>query len=356
MIDPLHPLRALVSTLRRFFSRRAASKLKAQSLPVGLLASPAQQPLRLALRVPLALDDAPEGEFWTLPLGAQAIRGQRPARLLRLSALPPPFRRIDAVRPHALRLLQPRGQWPVLLALVPPLESRVRDLGIAQPRKLRLDDQLRLPVEVDPLRLSADAPPLVHERRVRPPTPLARAPVHRLQIRNFRLDPRGGHPANEGIIPLQTRDTTLRWVLPAFRREKVDLPWMATERIPFLGPLQYEWFLMWWDASQARRPGAKDPYAYDLAPELAFALEAVKEQMLIRRDVKKDENPPEEQEFYFIEVGHPIAALDTPPIDELVPPKEWVARASLLEAPPLEQPVREAYLQWRTLVDALEER
>ena len=355
MSDPLRPIRALVAALRRFFSRRAARKLTAQALPVGLLAAP-QQPLRLALRIPLALDDAPEGEFWTLPLGAQAIRGQRPSRLLRLAALPPPFQRIDGVRPHGLRLLLPRLRMPALLAIVPPLESRVRELGVAQPRKLRLDAELRLPVEVDPLCLAAFAPPPTKDRRVPPRTPLARAPVHRLQIRNFRLDPRTGQPANEGIVPLSTRDTTFRWVLPAFRREKVDLPWMAGERIPFLGPLQSEWFLMWWDASQARRPGAKDPYPYDLAEELAFALEEVKEQMLIRRDVKKDENPPEEQEFYFIEVGQPMAALDTPPIHQLVPRKEWVERAPMLDPPPLYQGMREAYLQWRTLVDALEER
>lgn len=355
MIDPLRPIRALAGALRRFFSRRAARRLLAQQLPIGLLPAPAQ-PLRLALRVPLALDDAPDGEFWTLPLGAQAIRGRRPARLLRLSALPPPQRPIDVLRPHPLRLVLPRVRVPALLALVPPLETRVRQLGAARPGKLRLDAELRAPVEVDPIRIASDAPPPARERRVRPRTPLARAPVHRLEPRNFRLDPRTGQPANEGIVPLETRDTTGGWLLPAFRREKVDLPWMASERIRFLGPLQYEWFLMWWDAHEARRPGAKDPYPYDLAPELDFALEAVKEQMLIRRDVKKDETPPEAQEFYFIEVGHPIAALDTPPIDELVPRTEWVQPASML-GPPLADPApREAYLQWRTLVDALEER
>ena len=352
MIDLLRPIRA---ALRRFFSRRAARKLTAQALPTGLLAAP-QRPLRLALRIPLALDDAPAGEFWTLPLGAQAIRGQRPSRLLRLAALPPPFQPIDGVRPHALRILLPRLRLPALLALVPPLESRVRDLGVAQPRKLRLDADLRLPVEVDPLRLASFAPPPTKERRVRPRTPLARAPLHRLQIRNFRLDPRTGQPANEGIVPLATRDTTFRWVLPAFRREKMDLPWMAGERISFLGPLQSEWFLMWWDASQARRPGAKDPHPYQLAPELGFALEAVKEQMLIRRDVKKDEMPPEKQEYSFVEVGQPMAAFDTPPIHQLVPPTEWGARASMLEPPLVDPGVREAYLQWRTLMDALEER
>jgi hypothetical protein len=185
---------------------------------------------------------------------------------------------------------------------------------------------------------------------------LPRAPVHRLRTRNFRLDERTGQPANEGIVPLETRDTTGRWVLPAFRREKVELQWMAQERISFLGPMQSEWFLMWWDAYQKRRPGGREPYDYVLSAELDLALDDVKEQMLIRRDVKKDESPPEEQEFYVIEVGQPMAALDTPPLSELLPPKQWVERAWTVSPPPLDRAAREAYLQWRTLVDALEER
>src|SRR5207247_1488909 len=97
------------------------------------------------------------------------------------------------------------------------------------------------PTEVDPLRIATDAPPPAKERRVRPRTPIARAPVARLKPRNFRMDPRTGVPANEGILPLETRDTTGVWINPAMRREKVDLPWMAVERNRFLGPLQYEW-------------------------------------------------------------------------------------------------------------------
>jgi hypothetical protein len=351
----LRPLRTLLAAIRRFFSRRAAQRLLAQQLPKGLLPAP-ERTFRIALRVPIALDDAPPGEFWTLPLGAHAIRGRRPARLLRLAALPKPPQRLDVLRPHEVRVLLSRVRVPELLELVPPLQSRVRQLAIARPRSLRLDAELRLPSEIDPLRLPSDAPPPVRERRFRPRTPLPRAPVHRLRPRNFRLDARTGQPANQGILPLETRDTTGRWVLPAFRREKVDLPWMAQERISFLGPLQYEWFLMWWDAYQKRRPGGREPYDYVQPEELYFALEAVKEQMLIRRDVKKDESPPEKQEFGYIEFGLPIAALDTPPLNELVPPKPWVGRAAQLEPLPLDRAVREAYLQWRTLVDALEER
>ncbi len=229
------------------------------------------------------------------------------------------------------------------------------ELGIARPSSLRLDADLRLPTEIDPLRITPDAPQPVRERRFRPRTPIARAPVARLKPRNFRIDPRTGVPANEGIVP-EMRDRTGVWLLPAMRREKVDLPWMAGERISFLGPNQYEWFLMWWDGYQDRRVGGKEPYDYELAPELGFAMDEVKEQMLIRRDVKKDENPPEEQEFYSIEVGPPMSALELTPLAGLVPEKEWIEKAAWPESPLIEPMAREAYLQWRTLVDALEER
>ena len=41
---------------------------------------------------------------------------------------------------------------------------------------------------------------------------------------------------------------------------------------------------------------------------------------------------------------------------ELVPQKEWIEAAKMLESPLFEPMAREAYLRWRTLVDALEER
>src|SRR5437867_2675094 len=84
--------RSLLAAIRRFFSRRAARRLIAEHLPKGLLPAP----FRLALRIPRALDDAPPGEFWTLPLGAQAIRGTKPSPLFphaaaaRAGQLPPP--------------------------------------------------------------------------------------------------------------------------------------------------------------------------------------------------------------------------------------------------------------------------
>ena len=345
--------RSLVAAVRRFFSRRAAQKLLAEQLPKGLLPAP----FRLALRVPVALDDAPEGEFWTLPLGAQTIRGQRPSKLFRLSCLPLPRKPLSQFRPPELRDFRTKILLPKRLEIPPPIDSRVVDLGAARPKSLRLDADLRLPTEIDPLRIAPDAKPPARERRVRPRTPIARAPVTRLKQTNFRIDPRTGMPANEGIVP-PLRDPTGVWINQRMKREKVDLPWMAGERIMFLFPMQEEWFVMWWDEYQQRKIGGKEPYEYELAAELTWALDECKEQMLIRRDVKKDEMPPEEQEFFTIEVGPPMEALklSAKVLDGLIPEKEWIERAQMLDSPLVEPMAREAYLQWRTLVDALEER
>src|SRR5438105_2455296 len=118
--------RALLAALRRFFSRLRARRLIARQLPRGLAE------VRLALRAPAG--EPPPGEFWTPPLA-----GRPPARLLRLSALPPP---------------------PAHLAVV-------------QPRKLRLDAEVRVPPELEPPKVpSAPAQPL----RRRPRRPLQRAP------------------------------------------------------------------------------------------------------------------------------------------------------------------------------------
>ena len=353
MIDPLRPFRALAHALRRFFSRRAARKLVAQQLPRGLPAP--EISLKFALRIPRALD-APPGEFWTLPLGAQAVRGGKPARLFRLAALPPPLRKLDVVRAPALRAALVRLRLPERLELPPFLETRVRDLGQVRPAHFRLDGEMRLPPEIDPPALAADKPPPAPPRRVRPRTPLMRAPLHRLRPRHFRLDPRSGAPANEGILPLDRREVTWGFIHPDLRREKIDLPWMARHRIRFLGPLQAEWFMMWWDQSAHRRPGAKEPRDYELERELSWALEECKEQMLIRRDVPKDENAPAEQPFSALDVGPTMALFENEPLTELIPEKEGVEKAPMLEPLPFDRGLREAYLQWRTLMDALEER
>lgn len=317
MIDALRPFRALAAAIRRFFARRDARKLIAQQLPRGLLPAP----FRLALRVP-GLLEAPAGEFWTVPLGARVVRGQLPARLLRLAAMPAPQRRLD----------------------------------VARPELLRLDADLRLPPEVDPLRIATDAPSPTPVRRFPPRAPLARAPVWRLRPRHFRLDPRTHQPGNEGIVPLERRDPSYRWVVPAFRRQYLEPPWMIRDHIAFLAPIMAEWFSMWWFQEFDCTLGAKDPRQQEQPKEIAWALEHVKEQMLIRRDVKKDDEPPSEQKLVAPELGNPIGIAPVT-FSALVPKTEWIETALPDMPPPTVPPVaREAYLQWRTLVDSLEER
>ena len=298
-------LRALLAAVRRFFSRRRARRLLAQRLPRGV------SDARLTLPAPAR--EPPPGEYWTLPLV-----GHRPSRLLRLSALPPPPAHLDVV----------------------------------QPRKLRLDDDLRLPPEIDP-----PAVPSAPERPlpVRPRTPLARAPLQRLKPRNFRLDLQA--TAHGGIVP-ETGDPSYRWISPEFRRRYLELPWMARDRIRFLGPMHAEWFLMWWDQTMVESLGPGEPEPWERPEEVDWAMDVCKEQMLIRRDVVKDEEAPAAQQLAAEEMEHPLVAWDPVPLPELVPQKEWFEIAdphALAPAPSLQRKSREAYLQWRTLMDALEE-
>jgi hypothetical protein len=237
---------ALLAAIRRFFSRRAARRLLAQ------------QPLR-GLRVVL--------------------------------------------------LAVPRVRLPPRLELSAPLESPVRDLGVAD-------------------------------------------------LRAFRVDPCTLAPANEVVVPFGTPDPSYRWVRPAFRRRYLDLPWMARERVRFLGPTPAEWFALWCDGHLAGAVGAGEPREWERPEDVDWALDVCKEQMLIRRDVAKDEDPPPEQEWSAPELGHPLVAWDPVPLPELVPAKEWVEIAdprALRPATGSQRAARDAYLQWRTLMDSLSE-
>jgi hypothetical protein len=334
----------------RFWSRRAVKLLLAEQLPRGLA-----EPLQLlSVRVPPEVDPT---EFRALPLGADAIRGRPPGVLLRLSALPKqPLELAVRREPKAVTPLSKLSPSPRLLTLLPPLQTRVQDLGIARPRVFRLDAELRLPTETDVLRISSDAPLPTKLRRVRPRTPLARAPLSRLRARSFRLDPRTLAPANEGILPLDRRELTWGWVRPDFRREIVDLQWMAQERIDFISPQPVEWFTLWWFQNNHHRPGAREAILYDLPPELAQALEAVKEQMLLRRDVKKDETELTPGRYTAADVGISMGQVEHVPLSSLIPAKPWIEVNASLDPLPFDHRAREVYLQWKTLINALAER
>ncbi len=346
--------RSFAASVRRFFAKRAGRRLTALQLPRGLPVG-LPQAFRTSLRMPPCFEP-PEGEFWTLPLAARAIRGKSPARLFRLAALPPPLRRIDVVRQLRAPALPRAPRLPALLDLAPPLESTVRDLGVVQPALFHLDEELRLPIERDPLRVSSDAPPLAKPRSVRPHLTPARAPLSRVDPRAFRLDPLTFSPANENATGLKEPYRGLWWVSPQLRREKVDLPWMAQGRIAFLGPLHYEWFSMWWEQNDRRSPGARETLETKQPEQIFWAMQECKEQMLIRRDVGKDENAPEPQELYIIAQGVAVLAHEPEDLRSLLPEKQWVELSTPLPPPLWGSAPREAYLQWRTLMDGLEER
>src|SRR5216683_2470717 len=131
---------ALLDWIRAFLGRLRARALLKQRLPRG----PTAPALRTALRTPA--DPAP-GEYETVLLGAQIVRGAGPRRLLRLAALPPLLPEFSGVRPD----------------------------------RFRLDGDLRLPHERGAARTAADLPPPAPARGPpRPRTPLARAPISRV--------------------------------------------------------------------------------------------------------------------------------------------------------------------------------
>ena len=290
---------SLIALFRGWFSRWRARRLLRQRLPRGL-------PLAA-----LPLPARPPREFWTL------------APRLQLPALPPPILPLDVLRPA----------------------------------RFHLDAELRLPPEIDPPRLAADAPPPAKMRRVRPRTPLARAPLHRLRPRNFRMIPGTYQIASDDGGALEPRFPRDRWVHEGLRRERIDPRWMARGRIGFLGPMQSEWFVMWWDQSARRRPGARDPADYRVPEEISDALLECKEQMLIRRDVIKDETGPQKGRLERNQVPVSMAELEPENFDDMLPPKpEWIEIARMPGPTPREPGFREVYLQWRTLLRALDDR
>ena len=69
----------------------------------------------------------------------------------------------------------------------------------------------------------------------------------------------------------------------------------------------------------------REAVALELPRELDWALEEVKEQMLIRRDVKKDETVPEQAQFVVPAVdAFTMSAVQDEPITELmIPVAAW---------------------------------
>ena len=307
-------LSALLTWLRAFLGRRRARALLDEGLPRGLAAPD----LRPALRAP---KEPVPGEYGTFLLGAQVVRGASPRRLLRLAALPLPPKNLSAVLPD----------------------------------RLRLDGELRVPAEREPPLAPAGVPPVPDRGPAPPRTPLARAPISRVDPRAFRLDPRELTLANEDGIPLAPPRVEPLWLHPVLRRALLEPRPMASPWFWGMAPLGPEWFASWWAEHKAPRSGAGAPKARRVPQDLAGRMEEVKEQMLIRRDVVKDESPPARAPYKPNEASRPIAAHEAPKIEQLIPPKSWVETGPLPrpEPPAASLQSSQAYFEWRTLIDAL---
>jgi hypothetical protein len=303
---------ALLTWIRAFLGRRRARALLKQRLPRGLTAAE----LRPALREPA---EPIPGEYATVLVGAQIVRGGAPRRLLRLAALP----------------------------------AEPRELSAVLPDRLRLDEELRVPAEREPARGAGDL--RVPDRRPpRPRTPLPRAPISRVDPRAFRLDARELTLANEDGIPLTSAGVEHVWLHPVLRRALVEPRRMASRRIWGLTPLAPEWFASWWTQHKSARSGGKAPKVRRLPAQLAAWMEEVKEQMLIRRDVVKDEAPPTPSRYKRNEAPRAFAAHQAPQISKLIPEMAWVeGELPRLEGPAASLQSSDAYFEWRTLMDAL---
>jgi len=183
-------------------------------------------------------------------------------------------------------------------------------------------------------------------------------PAPRLSVfdpKRFRLDPATLAPSSAAGPPIRSADAN-RWVLPALRSRVLDVPWMARNRMPLLAPGAAETFAFFWEQWARRSPGPRGPLQWERPDEVDWAMDECKEQMLIRRDVAKDEHGPAPAEMAAPALGHPLVAWDPEPLPGLLPSKEWVEIAdpqALLPPPQQERAVREAYLRWRTLLEAL---
>ena len=279
----------------------------------------------------------------------RTLVGRRRARALLRRGLP---RGVGApvLRPALRSLPVPRLLLHLAALPSPPLE-----LSVVKPDRLRLDAELRVPAERDGPHTAADAPPPAPIRApAKPRTPLARAPLSRVDPRAFRLDGGEFTFATEESVAAQAPAVEHVWLHPALRRAVVERRRMAVRSTFGMSPFAAEWFALWWAEHKSERHGAGEPKARRPPQALAEWMEEVKEQMLIRRDVAKDEAPPPKPRLTKNEAPRAIAAHAPPDIAALVPPKTWAGGPLQWPAPPRPSlHSADVYYEWRTFIDSL---
>lgn len=358
MKSPRALLAALIERFRHAVSRWRARRLLAQSLPTGRALLEAGQ-LRNDVQ-PLVRERA------------QAARID-----VRLPALPPATQDLAVLRLRAflldgdarppamaepMRLAVSRAPDPATIPRNRPEPPRI-ERGAARPEKLGLDDDGLPPAAREQPALSPERPqPPRPGHRLRPRMPLARAPIrYRLDWRAFRADPQRGTMANEQILPGPRRPPDT-WILKPLHDAVVEVRYLE-KRFFWPPPTDLEWFVHWLNERAERRaPGGKEPRERKQPHDIDWMIwEDNREQMLIRRDVPKDENPPVEPENWHVHARNPGIG-GKPRIDfaDYMKPTEWieVSIAALRELKPRlpGNTVREPFRQRLAVLAALDER
>ena len=256
-----------------------------------------------------------------------------------------------------LARLAPEPPRPLADRSRPPLH----DLGVARPADFGLDDEGRTPSEREPLHLSSERPGLPRPGRwLRARTPPPEALLSDLRFAHFRIDPATGAPANEGIVDGYLPRPRPVFLIPAFDRELCQPRWMARSWLMSLSALPVELFVWWWYQQRQGKGGASEPIEIVQPEQISYSLfHHNKEQMLIRRDVTRDQEGPGLSTYEIFDSKPQILAHErVKRLGELIPEKQWVEPLSVATEPAIDEsrPAFDAYVQWRTLVNGLEER
>jgi len=350
---PPEPALAALQLAAFNLDERGAPRVLARA-PSGLLARPPEvsaERLIPALMSPVLF-------AMRLELGRPELSALRPASMGLDANFSPPPRPSELPAPDASRFAWARPQRPPAAPMPSELRARLPELSVARPASFRLDEEGRTPSERDALESPGDRPPPPAPGRfLRPRTPLARAPLSRLDGTAFRLDPRTGDLPNESIIEARPQPEFPSWYLPEYDRDFYRR-WTPFIRLWGLGPLQNEWFSYWWVEFREQKLGPFPPFPFREDREIKWLIILrCKEQMMIRRDVKKLEEPPELGSFGFWEFGvHILAHERQLKLAGLIEKPEWVevTRVEMDKHEAL-QPWLDAYSDWRMLLQGLEE-
>jgi hypothetical protein len=229
---------------------------------------------------------------------------------------------------------------------------------VARPASFRIDDTGLTPSERDAPETTGDrAPPPAPGRYLRPRTPIGRAPLSYVDGSAFRIDRRTGELPNERIIEARPQPQFPSWYLPDYDRDFYRR-WTPFIRLWGLGPLQNEWFSYWWVEFREAKLGAFYPFPFREDREIKWLIILrCRAQMMIRRDVKKLETPPELGEFVFWIHGVGILQHERQlKLGELMERPEWI-EITQLGQDRIERlhPWLDAYSDWRALLGGLEE-